>query len=540
LKVQSKSSPAGDNQSNHLPSHGPLPWHGIRNLISSTSYHKSDLLPDDINEEFRKVLQKDKGPCEPPHYGTEQKISDLVLLEHEVERELSQTKNSSPGIDEIPAWILREFSPILAAAVTHVFNSSLSSCLYPECFKFATVTPIPKTRSPTLSDFRPISLLPLLSKVFERIILKKWFIPLTLDKMDPMQFAFTRGPGKGCSCALALIQHKILNFLDESSGAVRLLLVDLSKAFDCATKSVTIQALTRLCIPPELIYWTHSYMKGRHQSVKYNGKSSQWMKISSGVPQGSVLGPFLFATIIDNLCPLMPNSVLIKFADDITVIHFIRSPLDDKLDAEWSHIKEWCASAQLRPNPNKTKILNIVTSKKLTTFCDVLELGVPIETVRFVRLLGVIFSDDLSWDRHVEDVISRASRRLFSIVLLRSTEVPPRMLWNFYCAVIRSILLYAYPAWCNCNGGLWDRLSKVERRAVKIIGHLEGITTIRQAADNLCTQLVRKIVKNEGHPLSELIVWREPRGTRDNRIATSCWAKTTRFQKSLTSYADKL
>lgn len=213
---------------------------------------------------------------------------------------------------------------------------------------------------------------------------------------------------------MALIQHKVLRFLDETSGAVRLLLVDLSKAFDCATSSVTTQALSRLGLPKELIYWTHSYMGGRHQAVKFGGRSSEWREASSGVPQGSVHGPFLFATIVDNLRPLMPNSVTVKFADDMTVLHFIRNPKDDKLNAEWSHIKEWCAGAQLRPNPNKTKILNIVTSKRLTTFCEVSELGVPLETVDSTRLLGITISNDLSWDRHVEDVVSRASLDAYS------------------------------------------------------------------------------------------------------------------------------
>jgi hypothetical protein len=185
------------------------------------------------------------------------------------------------------------------------------------------MTPIPKLKNPTISDYRPISLLPLISKAFERLVLKKWVFPVIVHKLDRWQFAFTPGPGKGCTNALTLIQHLTLSHLDEKSGAVRMLLVDLSKAFDKATRSSVISALDGLKISPLIIYWIHNYMSNRYQAVRINGNNSAWMEVTSGVPQGSVMGPVLFAAIMDELKPKCSNSSLIKYADDLTLLHYI-------------------------------------------------------------------------------------------------------------------------------------------------------------------------------------------------------------------------
>jgi hypothetical protein len=376
-----------------------------------------------------------------------------------------------------------------------------------------------------------------LSKVFERLILKKWFVPLTAKQMDPLQFAFVPGEGKGCVCALALAQHKILKFLDEASGLVRILLVDLTKAFDCATTSVTLRALSRLGMPANIIYWTHSYMSGRFQAVRLENNTSKWTEVTSGVPQGSVLGPFLFAAIIDELRPKHPNSVLIKYADDITILHFVRSSENDRLEEEWHNIKSWCANAQLRPNPAKTKIIDITTSKKVPSGKVVHEEGYQIEIVKSAKLLGVTLSDNLKWDQHVEDVTTRAARRLFCLTTLRSAGVPPKQLCQFYYSTIRSILLYGYPSWCNCNKGLWDKLIKIERRALRIIGSTDN-PTLQAAAQNTCKRLILNISNHVNHPLSEIIVRCEEGRTRNHSMIASCWAKTSRFKNSLTSFAD--
>jgi hypothetical protein len=517
----------------------PLAWNAVKNLLPSTRADKADHCPDAINTIFTQAHQPDNGTVmDLPDIDSASEVS-LKLTESEVEKELACTKNSSPGIDLLPSWIWREFSTSLSSAVTQVFNSSLETGVYPAIFKYAVVTPIPKVKNPLAADFRPISLLPVLSKAFERLVRRKWLIPAVQGKLDPLQFAFTPGLGKGCTCALALITHKIFKFLDEASGAVRLLLVDLSKAFDCATLSTTLNALIRASVPIPLVYWLSNYMQGRRQAVRTSRGISEWTDVISGVPQGSVLGPLLFALIIDDLRPKLENSIIIKYADDITVLHFVRRQEEDRLTEEWTNIKDWCLRSQLKPNPSKTKILDIITSKSIQSCSEIEDNGIPIEKVDSVRLLGVTLSSNLKWDAHINDVTRRASRRLFSLIVLRNSGAPSKSLWDFYCAAIRSILLYAYPAWCNCGSGLWDQLNKVERRALRLAGSMKP-SSLRPTADNIALNLMKKIEKNDEHPLGEMVERVEVCKTRSKKSIKAPWAKTSRLRDSLICYADKI
>jgi hypothetical protein len=168
---------------------------------------------------------------------------------------------------------------------------------------------------------------------------------------------------------------------------------------------------------------------------------------------------------VDKLQPVHQNSALVKYADDLTIIHFVRTNEEDKLVDEWTNIKQWCSSAQLTPNAKKTKIMDVVTNTSLATLTDIIDDGAKIEKVKTVKLLGITLSSDLKWNEHVEDVCCRAARRLYSLVTLRSIGVPTTALMLFYACTIRSLLLYASPAWCNHSKNLGYKLEKIERRA---------------------------------------------------------------------------
>ena len=129
---------------------------------------------------------------------------------------------------------------------------------------------------------------------------------------------------------------------------------------------------------------------------------------------------------------------------------------------------------------------------------------------------------------HVNDIIRRASRRILSLITLRSISTPANHLWYFYCTAIRSIFLFAFPAWSNCGKGLWDRLNKVERRALRVISSTHP-PTLRQAADKIATRLMKRIQNNEHHPLGELIERVAPSRTRQQQTITAPWAKTSRL-----------
>ena len=121
---------------------------------------------------------------------------------------------------------------------------------------------------------------------------------------------------------------RILNFLD-TPGAVRVLSIDFSKAFDNVLHYRIINSAVEFQLPMKIIEWLHSYLSHRFQCVRVHNTFSSRSKISSGVPQGSVLGPLLFCMAIDKFTCVSPNSMCLKYADDVTILHFIRSPSDD-------------------------------------------------------------------------------------------------------------------------------------------------------------------------------------------------------------------
>ena len=271
------------------------------------------------------------------------------------------------------------------------------------------VAPIPKKDSPGPDDFRPISLLPVLAKVLERLVRKKLLIACDCSKLDPLQFAFTPGPGKGTTTALVRIYNELVSFLDKP-GAVRLLQLDFAKAFDSISHRAIADSLTRLGVSPSGVLWIQEYLNLRCQMVRSGPMSSPWSVVTSGVPQGSVLGPLLFAITINSLGPVYPDRTLvIKFADDITIIHKIRPREVDLASVELEQIASDAAEVNLRLNEEKCRVLTISTSRKLAPLLPISLHSFPLAEVqalkywasRFPRTLSGISISQLSFPKPV-------------------------------------------------------------------------------------------------------------------------------------------
>jgi hypothetical protein len=386
-------------------------WDTIKNVCGLKRVESSPLNVQEVADIFGRVFQI----SDPLHDLDSEALPPKVLSlsQYSVEKALKNIKRGATGSDGIPYWVLKSFASILSSPVCTVFNRSITECKVPRVFKQANILPIPKTSS-TPKEYRPISLLPILSKVLERLVRDQWLLPAMRGKFDPLQFAFTPNPGSGTTCALSFITHKILEHLD-TPGAVRLLLVDFSKAFDKADHAVALHSLCKFSIPREALFWIHSFLVDRKQRVVCNGQSSSWCDITSGVPQGSVLGPLIFASIIDSLKPISSSCIYVKYADDVTALNFLRTDSDDTLQLEYNHILHWSAESRLVVNNSKTHVMNMKTSSKLA--CGTLhdEHGSPLEVVDNARILGIIYSSNLSWNSHIERVASLCAKNLYYV-----------------------------------------------------------------------------------------------------------------------------
>ena len=350
----------------------------------------------------------------------------------------------------------------------------------------------------------------------------------------------TSGPGFswpwfGTSSALTLLSNRILNFLDSASGVVRLLSIDFSKAFDKAMHDVIYSAMCSFDLPTCTLRLVSSFLQNREQCVRWNGQLSNWSPISSGVPQGSVLGPILFGLVVNNFQPVCKNSLVVKYADDITILHFIRSTSEDGLQAEWNNCVKWSFFNKLPLNISKCKILNIVTKKNMT-LSSVLSTSGRLPEVDQLKLLGVTFCSNLKWNYHVQNIVAKASKRIFIIRNLKRAGCPPGLIFRAYVAFIRSVLLYAYPSFCNLSLYLQNLLVNVEKRVLRIIHSELDVPDLLSVADRTCFNLLKGIEESPEHPLRVMFESQHETKTRSSNVFRPPLCKTKRFHNSFVKY----
>ena len=509
-------------------------WKSLRLVGRFKRSPVSDFPVEVLNSHFHSYFQTEAGKFSLAETPLPSHV--LCLSISEVCEMLHHLKNKSPGPDGIPAWVFRELATILAPSITFIFNWSLRAGHVPQCFKLANITPIPKCSAPsTPSDFRPISLLPILSKVLEKIVARKWILPRISTSINLSQYAYIPGTGGGTTTALTCLQHEVLQFLDSSSGAVRVLSIDFAKAFDKILHTGVLEAVCRFQLPKEAATWISSFLSGRLQRVSIKGKFSSWQTVTSGVPQGSVIGPLLFCMFVDDLSAVLDNSSTFKYADDLTILHFVRRSSDDKLQLEYENVLRWANDHSLPINESKCSVLDIVTSKSLVTRPVCGPEGTSLPHVPSISLLGITLSDDLKWSCHINKVLSKANKRVFLLRNLRRSGCLPTHMLNMYNTVIRPVLLYAYPSFCNFPRVLQEKLLKFERRVFRIIGEAND-TTVIEAGEELCKRLFEKVVGFPHHPLRQLFSQRRT-VTRASMQLRPPKAKTRRLSESFIRFA---
>ncbi|CAM5086159.1 unnamed protein product [Eretmochelys imbricata] len=294
--------------------------------------------------------------------GNEDMEVDITISEVEVKLEhLNGTKSGGP--DNLHPRILKELAHEIASPLARIFNESVNSGVVPYDWRIANIVPIfKKGKKSDPGNYRPVSLTSVVCKVWEKILKEKVVKDIEVNgKWDKIQHGLTKG--RSCQTNLISFFEKVTDFLDKGN-AVDLIYLDFSKAFDTVPYRELLVKLEKMGINMKIERWTRNWLTGRLQQVILKGELSGWLEVTSGVPQGSVLGPILFNLFITDLST-KSGSVLIKFADH-TKLGGIAN-----LERDWDIIQEdlddfvnWSNSNRMKFNSEKCKVMLLGINNK--------------------------------------------------------------------------------------------------------------------------------------------------------------------------------
>lgn len=478
-------------------------WQGINDIINtnlvndniSEILHNNHILsqPQDICEAFNNYfssccpisdIQSDKKNEIPLFYSNNYSKSFYFedVDEHEVIECINNMKNShSSGHDGLSAFLLKISIKNISQPLAHLFNLSFRTGVFPDHFKLAKVIPIYKNGDKHLiSNYRPISLLPTLSKIMEKLMLKRLQSYLTkINYLSNSQYGFR----KNCTTELALLHivNNVMNNMEVKNITIGLFL-DLSKAFDSINHDILLKKLNHIGIRGTMYDWFVSYLKGRRQFVSIGDDISSIQPNHLGVPQGSVLGPLLFSIFINDLpdsCKLLKT---ILFADDATFLCSGKN-IDEAtciMNSELEKIYSWLNLNKLSLNYKKTHYM-IFGPKILTNTINtsIFINNISIARVSMVSFLGFKLADNLSWLEHIKFISCKVSK-ITGILFKIRKKIPFNIMKKIYYSLIYPYLSYGVIIWGNSPQSHMSNLIKSYNNFIRCLFLLNKYDHISQ------------------------------------------------------------
>lgn len=398
------------------------------------------------------------------------------------------------GLDECHPRILKEAAEILSEPLRVLINKTFKEGQIPEIWKDANVSALFKNKGSKTdpSNYRPVSLTCISCKICEKTVREVLMKHMSDNNLfTDCQYGFREKR----SCVLQLIDvlDDLTNAFDKSYQS-DVIYLDIKKAFDTVPHRRLLLKLQAYGIEGEVLSWIKDFLKNRRQKVVVNSVDSDWQNITSGIPQGSVLGPVLFIIYINDM-PDVLTSVCKIFADDSKIYRSIQDPSDqDSIQEDLLHLCDWSEKWLLQFSFPKCKVIQYGQVKYEYTYQMKNQqdefINIPLEEEE--KDLGITFEKTLKFNKHVLSVVNRCNK-LIGLVKRTFQYMNKDLFLQLYKSLIRSIIDYGIIVWYPITKKNIQLIENIQRRATRIVPELKGLTYDHRIRElNLPTLLYRR------------------------------------------------
>lgn len=427
----------------------------------------------------------------------------------------SRPNKNSTGADDMPYTIMKQFDDRVLRGITIFFNHLLAIHHFPTSWQHAIITPIPKPGkdSSLIENWRPISMILCIAKIFERIIATRLNNHIHELNIYPHQYGFLKG--NSTVHALANLQSDI-NFGLNNKRVTTIVALDLKAAFDTVWHNGLLHKMLKLDFPIHTIKIIQSMLSLRSFNVRLDGQNSDMHKMGAGVPQGSVVGPIIF-NIYTHDIPLHHEIKISQFADDTTLYYTHSEPrlAQNYFNIYLQQLTDWFKNWKLKLVENKTELLHVLGQVRDTDInlrrrirnMKITLSGHRLEPKNEIRLLGLQFQTNNRFTKNINIRLIRAKNAKFHLNrILRNAKINTKIKITMYKMYIRPILMYASPVWIRqpqVSSHQMERLRIFERQCLRNAANIRRpvgtykhvkISDIYRVAD--CIRIDRFAVQN--------------------------------------------